>query len=230
METIIKTAPLRFSFLNLFLSAKGKLPLYLDIQHNYSRVRHNMNLSNSPKTPLFIIGILLLIGISFFAGGKLLGRPGTAIQGVSTQKAQIPAPRAKQTLNREFAFSLKDDKGKEISKVKYIVESAELDDEIIVKGQRATAVKGRTFLIINLKLKNDYTKGIQINTRDYIRLTVNDSQEQLAPDIHNDPVQVQAISTKYTRVGFPINENSKNLTLHVGEIEGTKNTIKLNLR
>lgn len=111
-----------------------------------------------------------------------------------------------------------------------VLTSAELQDEIVIKGQKANAVKGKEFLIINLKLTNNYSKTIQINTRDYIRLSVNKSDEKLAADIHNDPVEVQAISTKYTRLGFPIDETDKNLTLYVGEINGKKESITLNLK
>ena len=81
-----------------------------------------------------------------------------------------------------------------------------------------------------MKITNNYDKSVQIPTRDYIRLMVNGSDEKLAPDIHNDPVEIQAISTKYTRVGFPINETDKDLILQVGEIAGKKQTVKLNLK
>ena len=103
-------------------------------------------------------------------------------------------------------------------------------DEIIVEGKRATTVKGRTFLIVTLKITNEYTQSIDMDTRDYVRLSVEPNQEWQAPDIHNDPVQVQAISTKYTRLGFPINETDKNLILRVGEINGTKEEIPLTLK
>ena len=87
-------------------------------------------------------------------------------------------------------------------------------------------------LILNVKLVNTYTKPVQINARDYVRLSVNNAgSEQLAPDIHNDPVDSQASSTKPTRVGFFINESDKNLTLsvgqYVGDDSGKKDTIKL---
>jgi hypothetical protein len=74
-------------------------------------------------------------------------------------------------------------------------------------------------------------KGIEINSRDYVRLIVDgNTKEMLAPEIHNDPVEAQAISTKYTRVGFPINTSDKNLVLQVGEINGPKQTIKLEFK
>lgn len=158
----------------------------------------------------------------------------TVTQNVSpstTSESKINIPEAKKTkqINQEFTFPLKDEKGEEVGKVKYFIELAELRDEIIVKGQKATSVKGRTFLIINLKLSNEFDRSIDINTKDYIRLSVNNNEvEWLAPDIHNDPVNVQAISTKFTRVGFPINDTDKNIKLRIGEVKGEKTVVDVN--
>lgn len=134
-------------------------------------------------------------------------------------------------IDREFSFPVKDSKGKEVASFSYVLQDAELRDEIIVKGKRATAVEGRMFLIINLKITNATKHGLQINTRDYIRLSVNNNTlEWLAGEIHNDPVEVQAISTKYTRIGFPINKNDVNHTIQVGEIDGDKEHIELDFQ
>ena len=99
--------------------------------------------------------------------------------------------------------------------------------EIVVKGQKATAVAGRIFLIFNLRLINEGQQKIQVNTRDFLRISANGGQEWLAPDIHNDPVEAQPISTKYTRLGFPVNEGQKNFQVQVGEINGEKTTFDL---
>lgn len=174
------------------------------------------------------LGVFLAILLVILGGRKIF----QSLSSRSTQsdRVEVKGAKAAQDLNREFTFPLKDDKGKEVSKIKFVVERAELRDEIIVKGQRATAVKGRTFLIITLKITNEHNQPIEIDTRDYIRLSVNGNEsELLAPDIHNDPVEVQAISTKYTRVGFPINDSDRNLVLLVGEINGEKQKIALEL-
>ena len=99
--------------------------------------------------------------------------------------------------------------------------------EIYVKGQPAKALAGKYFLIFNIKFINQLDQGIKINARDYLRLSVNNSKDWLAPNIHNDPVEVQAISTENTRLGFVINTTDKNFTLQVGEIKGKKQTIKI---
>jgi hypothetical protein len=147
----------------------------------------------------------------------------------------IAAPSSLSTinLNKKFTFPLKDDKGAIVGNFDYVIESAEIQKQIIVQGQRATAVDGRDFLILNLKITNNLKKTIQLNTRDYIRLTVaSNPSEQLAPDIHNDPVEVQAISTKFTRVGVALDEADTRKTIHlkVGEIDGKKQDIDLNFK
>lgn len=174
-------------------------------------------------------GILLVIVVLF--GAFIFGR--------STQK-NIPASyadtrplapnvKAEQAVNKTFEFPLTDDKGVIVSKIKYKITNAQLQDSIIVNGQKANAVVGRTFLVLNLEITNAHTQGIEINSRDYIRLTVNGKTDLIAADIHNDPVAVQAISTKITRLGFPINDTDKNLKLQIGEIKGKKEIIDLTL-
>lgn len=146
-------------------------------------------------------------------------------------RIEIMNAKATQSIQKEFAFPLKDAKGEVLTTIKYTIESAELRDEIVVKGQRASAVKGRTFLIIPIKITNEYKQSIDMQSKDYIRLTVNGNVgELLAPDIHNDPVTVQALSTKSTRVGFPINDTDTKLTLVVGELNGDKQAIELTLK
>lgn len=178
---------------------------------------------------LFII-VLILLPVVYLAITNLTKSQPKTVAGIVDNKINIQNAKASQQLNKEFLFPLKDANGKVVSKLIYFIQNAELRDEIIIKGQKATAVLGRTFLVLNLKITNNYNKSIQINARDYIRLSVNNSSEKLAPDIHNDPVEIQAISTKYTRLGFPMNDTDKNLTLQVGEIDGKKELIKLNLK
>lgn len=187
------------------------------------------------KLVLPTLGIVAGLVLTIIVGGRLINaltgnsKANTPIFS-SNDRPMVPQAIAQQELNKVFNFSLKDQTGKEISKITYKIMNATLQDEIIVQGRRNVAVQGRVFLIMNLKIDNNYQQGIRINSRDYVRLKVNNSSEFLAPEIHNDPVEVQAISTKYTRIGFAINETDKNLVLQTGEINGPKETITLDLR
>lgn len=148
----------------------------------------------------------------------------------STSEDGIVEAKEIQSLDREFIFPLNDGE-KDVSEVKFFIDDVELREEIVVQGQKAVAVPGRIFLIVTLKVSNDFEQAITMNTRDYVRLIIDGNQEEkLAPDIHNDPVEIQAISTKQTRLGFAIDDNDKSLALQVGEIDGEKEVIELNLR
>jgi len=183
----------------------------------------NRNYRNITKHTFFIPGIiaaLVLLSIIIFASTRSSSEVVTI--GEDNSRVSIAKPKAVQTLSKTYEFPLKDDAGKEVSKLKFVIENAELRDEVIVKGKRAISVEGRTFLIINAKITNSY--------RDYLRMTVNNSSDKTAADIHNDPVEVLADSTKTTRLGFPINDEDKNITLLIGELTGKKETVKLDLK
>lgn len=177
---------------------------------------------------IVVIALVSLIGVFAIRNAMQSNANGSALG--ASEKVDVEAPLSQQTLNKGFDFPLRDAKGKEVSKLKYEIQNVEMRDQIIVKGQRATSVEGRAFLIVNLKITNNFDQSIQLNSKDYVRLIVGSSPEKLAADIHNDPVDVQAISTKFTRLGFPINDNETSLTLQVGEISGQKETIKLDLK
>ena len=184
--------------------------------------------------PLLILIITAGISIWWILGvlrrvtaKKTISRTNISADG----RVVIAGPTASQQLNQEFLFPLNDSKGKTVTEVKFLLELAELRNEIIVKGQRATSVEGRSFLILTIKITSTFARALEINAKDYFRLTVNDNTaELLAPEIHNDPVIIQPTSTKYTRLGFPINDSDKNLKLMIGEIEGEKSTVDLNLQ
>ena len=213
-----------------FASAKNRASSGLS---GFNRNNLRFNSSQLPKNTPQILVVLLLLGLAFFAGARFapqtnLNSLGSSL-GSFDERVDAPAPLASQTLNKKFEFPLRDDKDREVAKITYLLESASLQDAFIYQGKLAKAVVGRTFLILNVKITNPYTKSININARDYVRIKVNDSKEQLAPEIHNDPVEVQADSTKYTRIGLPINDTDTNLTLLIGELDGKKQTIKLTL-
>src|SRR5258708_267283 len=213
-----------FEKLKLHQFALADMPLSSTYSNNYGSSSLNSKkirrfFKNSKYLPFVIVfvlvGTIMLLSLKIFSAHSK-----GVVAGTSDSRLTVKPPLAQETLNKEFSFPLKDANGKEVSQLKYVIQNAELRDEIIIQGQQATSVKGRAFLIFNLKITNNYDKSVKINARDYVRLIVNTSSERLAPDIHNDPVEVQAISTKYTRLGFPIDDNYKSLVLQVGEITG----------
>jgi len=173
---------------------------------------------------IFVVAIVLLVFTALFASMKK-NSSGTTVLG--QQKLRLNDVKSQETLNKKFQFPIRDGSGKEVTKITYLIQNAELRDQIVVKGRPADAIEGRIFLILNLKLTNDYTKTISLNTRDFVRMTINGSNEKMAFDIHNDPVEVLAGSVKVTRLAMAINTTDKDITLLVGEVNGPKQTIKV---
>lgn len=189
--------------------------------------------AKNSKMPFIVVGfivlVLLIIVIHNATRHTAMGQTPT-VATTPTGQVSIAKPLVSETLNKNFQFPLNNAAGQQVSQIQYTIQSAELDNQIVVQGQVATAVQGRVFLILNLAVTNNYDKSVQLNTRDYVRLVINNSAQKLAADIHNDPVDVEPISTKYTRLGFPIDSNYKSLTLQVGQITGPKQTIQLNFK
>jgi hypothetical protein len=173
---------------------------------------------------LIIFFALALAGIS-----KVVANSKKTVSQTPEPSLSLAEPLSQQEINQEFQFPLIDASGEVVSQTRYLVENAEIRDEIVVRGQKASAIEGRAFLILNIKVTNDYNQSIEISTKDYLRLGVNNQDEWFAADIHNDPTEVQAISTKRTRLGFPISRSDTNMVLQIGQIDGDKQTIPLTL-
>lgn len=176
------------------------------------------------KRPLFLIAVILVILVAIFVGRNLT----TSTTVLGDNKVQLKDAKSQKEINHELQVPIKNSKGEEVTKIKYQIQNAEIRDEILVKGKRATAVSGRVFLILNIKLINDYNRAIEVNTKDFIRLSVGDSKELFAASIHNDPLTLQPLSVQNSRIGFAINESEKNIKLSIGEIAGEKTTLDLN--
>lgn len=168
----------------------------------------------------FIIAIVFVIG-GILAGQRMIAQRANIIQrpeviGTSSQKNEV-------AINRSFSFAAYD-RNKKLSKkeIGYTITSAEKTDQIIIKGKRATAVNGRTFLIFNLKLNNPHDESLFLNTRNFVRVQPVGSEDKLAPEVHNDTVEIQPDSTKLTRVGMPVDKDQNTFTLFVGAVDDSK--------
>lgn len=170
--------------------------------------------------PIIALIVIVLVGVGVFVGKQL-----NASTTLADQNTQAPAIQEQLPINKTFSFPVNDSNGQKVTDISYTITSVDKQDQVIIKGQRASAVSGRTFFIINIKLTNTSSQTIQLNSRDYIRITAGKNSELYAADMYNDPIVVQPLSTEYTRLGFPIDSSEKQVTLHVGELSGQKTNI-----
>ncbi len=165
------------------------------------------------------IGIVFLVLLLVIVGVRRNMRS-TNSSNVKSVKVQV---------NKNFDFAALNNQGKATNyKIKFKMTDAEKTDQVSVKDQTFTAKNNKTFLIINLDLRNDETTVQNIIPGDLVRLAIAGSDDaRFAPDLHNSLVGIAAISTKSDRVGFVIPQEAKNFKLYVGELEGKKEEVKV---
>lgn len=210
--------------------------LLLELVNNSTNFTQNAYTNTSRKVRRFkfnkknigTFAFIAIVGLAIFFSTRVVLKQIAAsrARGVLGNTTSTPSTATK-AIDREFSFVVYD-KNKELADpIRYIIDTVQLTDQIIIQGQRATAVKGRKFLIVNLKLINDSEQSLFLNTRNYVRVQPEGSQDKLAPEIHNDTVEVQPLSTKLTRIGLPVDETDKNFILFVGELDKDKEQINI---
>lgn len=213
MTSLVQSAPKGVLFLKIMEGLKSRRLA------SVSRIKNRKVVAG--------VGVIIVLVLIFIVRPK-----GNAIQNETSNQTQDlqSTVRAAQTINKEYEFPLKNSKGAEVSKFKYTVEKVEITDSLRSKDGKVNPGAGKTFLVVTLKITNPYEKTIQINTKDYIRLSKDNNQDELlAPDLHNDPVEIQAISTKSVKIAFYVLKTSKDFVLQVGEITEDKDKIELEI-
>lgn len=195
----------------------------------------NISLTKKQKKTIgaaVILVIVLAIIYSLFSlvESKNTSDVSSAASANTATKTQLAKPVATEKINKTFNFDVKDKTGKVITSFQYKIDSAELRDQVVINGSKYQPVVGKTFLILNLEITNNYTNDINIAPKNYVRIMMNNNNEKLAPDLYNDSVDVQAISTKPTSLGLAIDTSAKDIKLQVGEITGAKTTIPLKIK
>ncbi len=131
-------------------------------------------------------------------------------------------------INKEFNFPIYSNGKKTEKNLKLVLTTAERSDKILINGKPASAKDGRDFLILNLEITNPTQDKLNIRPVDFFRLK-DDQGQQFAADVHNDPVKAEPISIRKTRVGYIVDESKKSFKFLVGEINGEKQEIEINI-
>jgi hypothetical protein len=183
-------------------------------------------MKESKFLPFIIIGIIFLLILGYGLKKVLTTSAVSETTTTSNGRVELRKPISSQTLKKEISFPLKDPTGKQISTIKLVVQNVELRDQIIIQGKIANTTIGKNVLIANIELTNNFTKPVQINSRNYFRLMKNKDGKLYDPKIHNDPVDVQPISTTNTRVGFTVDEKDHDFILRIGDVTDTTTKIE----
>lgn len=178
------------------------------------------------KKFFYIVAGLL---IAIVLGYKIVSRKTSE----ATPPKQIESANSqKVTVNREFEFLISaiNDQGQFIAKkegkIKFILSEAELKKEIKVKNETRKALEGQTYLIVRIELQNNTPDRLAIISSKYIRL-IGLEDKKFSPDFHNAMVAIDPLSVRRDIVAYIVNEDSKNFSFQVGELEGDKQAIEI---
>src|SRR3990167_5580311 len=109
------------------------------------------------------------------------------------------------------------------------ITTAEITDNILVKGQKATTRNGKLFLLVYLEIENKYQVALYSKPVDLLRLVRTDGK-RIAPSVSQGDVEIRPLSVKRTNVAFVIDAKEKNFTIEVGEVKGNKEAIQINFK
>jgi hypothetical protein len=159
--------------------------------------------------------------------------PGNSLQPIATRPLSTPTPKPvaktdKFPLDKNYTYPVKDREGNEVGNIKFILINYELTNQVTVNNfYKAIVTKDKEILVFNIELTNNEDTAIKIMAGDYLRLTKNNEDKLIAPDIDSDPVEVRPQSTKSTKLGFTLLKTDKEITVEVGELGGDKETIEI---
>lgn len=175
------------------------------------------------KRKKLAIGLILLLTLSIFAFNQFNGKT-KGVEELSDKEVVV--------VDSSFEFPALDSQGQPTKdKIKFTISTAEKTGQVLVQDKVYTARNQKKFLIINLALKNDFARLVNIFPGNLVRLTYTGEEEnRFAPDLHNNLVQVSAISTKLERIGFVVPEEEVFFNLYVGELEGEKEIVEVKFK
>lgn len=189
--------------------------------------------SISPTATIIgVVIVILAIGAGVFALRNNMQPTGNQqVQGAQSQSPNVITDKA--DLNKTFEIKALNTQGKEAKdKISMNIKSIEKTNEILVKGNPASAKGDSRFLVLNIDLSNSTRERLIVAPLDLIRLVID--EQKRAAEIYTEEltqikgsVVIEPDSTKLTRVGFVLNEDivSKPKSLQIGDINEEKKEV-----
>ena len=185
-----------------------------------SRLNRRKKINLKKMAVIVVVFLLILFGAS-----KIVSKIRNPQAKNQTQTNSLSK---KITLNKSFEFLALDSSADAEEKIQMTLTTAEITNEVLVQDKTFRSKDDKAFLIVNLELKNDNEKQLNLFPGDLVRLTVGGEDKKFAPDLHNNVVLIRPISTKIDRLGFVIQAGAKDLKLLVGAVDAKKETVPLN--
>jgi len=177
------------------------------------RTRSIGSLLRRLRIPIFVvvlIAIVLLIGV-------------WAQSGITTK------PQAEVNQNFSVQARTQDKIRVRDANLNVTLTNADIDSTLLVQGQRANAREGKTFLIVNMEVENQFEVPLYIFPVDLMRL-VREDGKKIAPSVHQGTVELRPVSLKKSNVGFVIDPDEKEFQIEVGDVSSEKQILEISFK
>lgn len=167
---------------------------------------------------LFLVLITLSLGLRVITKAKSSQR--VVIEQKNTVKASV-------SVGKSFEFEAAKVGKKGVEEVTFTIVSAELKEEIKVKGTPKKAESGKLFLVLRFEIENGSSERLSLISSDLVRL-VTEGEKKFAPDFHNASIIIDPLSVRKDLVSFIVLKEEKSFTFSVGELEKKKEELRIN--
>ena len=177
------------------------------------------------KATVFAV-IVLVAGLGFFQMARINMDRSSAqaeVAGNSTSVSQ-----GQVNINRKFDVAIKSSDGKPTGEDLHVtITSVEKAESILIQNKPARTKNGKIFLLINMEIRNDTKKELNVKPVDMVRL-VDSEGKTYAADVYNTDVTAEAVSIRKTRVGYVVDNSQKTFKLLIGEVREEQEPIEVN--
>ncbi len=165
------------------------------------------------KLPLLIIaGIIIVLLIGVWAQSGVSGKPTADIN----QNFSVQARTREKVRVRDANLAV-------------TITDSDIDNTLLIQGKRATTREGKTFLIINMEVENEFAVPLYIFPVDLLRL-VREDGKKIAPSVHQGSVEVRPVSTKKSNVGFVIDPSDRDFRIEIGELSKDTQILEISFK
>ncbi|OGY32498.1 MAG: hypothetical protein A3A57_03235 [Candidatus Woykebacteria bacterium RIFCSPLOWO2_01_FULL_41_12] len=161
-----------------------------------------------------LVVIILIAGIIFIFGRER-----------SSNTSENLGPSVQ--INKSYEVVARTEKKQRTTgRFKMTITNARFASSVLVQGKRATPIKGKIFLIVDIEIENPHKVQLYAFPVDLFRFIREDGQK-FAPSVHQGAVLVRPEATKKSNVAFVAEPGEKKFRIEVGEIGEAKEILEI---
>ena len=190
----------------------------------------NVKLPNfgAKRTIYIVLGVILLIVLAGSVFYFTKGRSKSGSQS-DTSNQIVSENGVSAALNKKINFPIKDSSGKDTGNQLVVnFTNVERSEKILYKGRPLSPRESKDFIVVNIEIENSTKDRLTVRPADFMRL-VDTQGRQFAADIQTDPIKVEPLSIKRTRIVYIVADNLRDLKFLIGQINADRETVEVRI-